>query len=200
MNALLLAAVLAVPPGTLLLEVAGPAAPRAVFSAAADEGTESFDRHWYGWQTLIPDLAALGLFSVAAKLNTSAFNSNPIAVAGVALYLGGGPTVHFAHGDIGRGFISLALRAGLPVGALLAGALLTPCNSTSSDVCGVGSGLAIFGFFLGGISAVALDASVLSIVRVPAAPSDAPRVMPSVTFMKGRDGQQHLAAALIASF
>ncbi|MGC4088148.1 MAG: hypothetical protein QM756_09655 [Polyangiaceae bacterium] len=120
---------------------------------------ESVEHRWYGWQTLATDGAALGLFtlSIAATEMRDSSTSEVLGVMGAAAYVAGGPTVHFAHGHVGKGFGSLGLRVGLPVaGALTATAIARPCGGDFGCI-----GEAALGFLLGGVSAIAIDAAVL---------------------------------------
>ena len=55
--------------------------------------------HWYGYQTLVSDIAA----TVGAAVEPS---------VGLLTYVLGAPIVHFAHGNFGRGFGSLGMRLG----------------------------------------------------------------------------------------
>ena len=106
--------------------------------------------HWYGWQTLLTDAAAvLGVY-VSPDLT-------------LGLYLAGGPVVHWVHGNAGRGFASLGLRVGAPV--VLTYALVSTCDSDAEYGC---LGEAILGVTAGVVIAVVVDATVLARERVPA--------------------------------
>lgn len=79
----------------------------------------AFERRWYGWQILIPDLAGGLLTSIGGVVGGTGGLALSITGSTVAFF--GGPIVHWAHGHVGRGFASMfGLRLGLPVaGALL---------------------------------------------------------------------------------
>lgn len=61
--------------------------------------------HWYGWQTLVMDLGAIGVGSIGI-----ATESTPVYVTGGVLQLLGPPIVHWSHGNVGAGFGSLGVR------------------------------------------------------------------------------------------
>jgi hypothetical protein len=143
---------------TVLAFLAGSAhaeqAPEEPSADAAPQGVPQ--RTWYGGPIVGADAGFVAL--TAASLVTR--KENPeladllITTAVVDYYLGG-PIVHWDYGHGGRGFGSLALRAGLPItGILLGGAVGLSVNSVGEGV-GVG--------FLGGIvMAPILDASLLA--------------------------------------
>ena len=112
---------------------------------------------WYGWQTLITDGASLAMLMGAASSNDSA--GTWLALSGLTYSLGG-PTVHWAHGNVGKGAASLGLRLGLPVGLGLLG------YATGSALSGgKGYGGAVFGalgFVLGFPAAMAIDSAALA--------------------------------------
>lgn len=75
------------------------------------------------------------------------------AVLGGLGYVFGGPIVHWGHGHAGRGFGSMGLRIGLPLGTLL---FASEACDRSCDSAAVG------GLVLGAIAAVAIDAGALA--------------------------------------
>lgn len=110
--------------------------------------------HWYGWQTLIVD----GAWIVGGTPVSAASPG-----AGAALILGGyflgPPIVHWAHGQVGRGFADLGIRFGAPlVLGILGYAVLHKGNG--DDVLGAVG--AVVGVTLGIIAAIVIDASVLA--------------------------------------
>jgi hypothetical protein len=112
---------------------------------------------WYGWQTLITDGASLAMLMGGASSNDSA--GTWVALSGLTYALGG-PTVHWAHGNVGKGAASLGLRLGLPVGLGLLG---YACGSAMSG--GKGYGGAVFGalgFVVGFPAAMAIDSAALA--------------------------------------
>jgi hypothetical protein len=67
-------------------------------------------REWYGWQTLATDGAAL-MMVYAGSQSRRGGDSSTYYYAALGTYTLGGPIVHFAHGNPGRGVGSLALRS-----------------------------------------------------------------------------------------
>jgi hypothetical protein len=127
-------------------------------------GTEP--RHvqrWYGWQTLLTDGGALVLLATGAQSNDP---NSTILEASLATYVLGGPVVHLAHGRLAPAGTSLLLRIGLPMGGLGLGLFAGGC---SLDACS-SPGTLVAGMAVGVISAIAVDAGVLSYedVEVPA--------------------------------
>lgn len=113
-------------------------------------------RVWYGWQTLLTDALAL----------TTAFASPEF---GLMTYGLGAPIVHWGHGNVGRGFASLGLRAGAPI-LLGLGGLATCDHSGASDDEHSGwecLGTAAVGVALGMLTAVVIDSSVIARETVP---------------------------------
>jgi hypothetical protein len=97
------------------------------------------------------DAGAVASILVGAEFHPS---RTPLAVAAVGVYAAGPFVIHLAHGSIGSGLGSLALRIGLPAVGYLAGECLQKAN-----LGGVDSGA--FGFVAGAVGAAAVDASVL---------------------------------------
>jgi hypothetical protein len=77
-----------------------------------------------------------------------------LATLGSAGYFLGAPIVHFAHGNVGAGLGSLAIRGG-SFGVAILG--FASCWGNNSDVCG----LMVFGL-LGMVAAIPIDAAVLA--------------------------------------
>jgi hypothetical protein len=119
-------------------------------------------KHWYGWQTLIADGATIGL--------AFATRGNPY-VTGASYGLA--PTiVHFAHGNVGRGFGDLGIRLVAPpllgLGGGLIGMATAPDDAYGLSKLGgfiVGAGI---GVITGYVAAVTIDAAALSWETVPA--------------------------------
>ena len=124
---------------------------------AKASGTQS---HWYGWQIMTTDAVALVFGAIAADAQSGALFG-----VGGATYLLGGPVVHWAHDNIGKGFGSLGLRVGVP---LLFGGI----GAGVSD-SGGGEGLGqLVGFIVGAgigmIPAAIIDWAVLAYEPVTA--------------------------------
>lgn len=103
---------------------------------------------WYGWQMLIIDTAGLALVLGAFS------GEEALLWTGAGVQLVGGPVVHWAHGQLGRGFASLGLRVALPALGALAG---------------VGQ-LDLYGPFVGGAIGMLIAWVIddLAIARIPA--------------------------------
>ncbi len=124
---------------------------------------------WYGVQTLIADLVVAGVSATAIAIDYSSgptWGKSLLFVTPLPFL--SGPVVHWAHGNVWRGFASFGARAvliaGIPALATWADNATRPSGTTFSPW-----GVAI-GVPLGFILSAALDAGVLS--RVP---RDAPR-------------------------
>jgi hypothetical protein len=138
---------------------------------------------WYGWQTLIADGTAALLGAVAVPF-AGEFEqvAGAVGVAAVGTYVLAAPVVHFVHGNVGRGFGSLALRATLPVVFGFVGGKAESC-SEGQWFCGL-AGAAV-GATIGVVSAAIIDGAVLAHETVPARSKD---TVPNVGFMF--DGKQ----------
>lgn len=124
--------------------------PPGLAPQPAPARTETVVReHRYGLEILLVDGSVL-----AATLATQ----NPgVLFAGFAL---GGPTVHLIHGNPGRAALSAGLRVGLPLAGAYLGAASADC-SRSDDWCGLGE--LVVGGAIGGLVALAIDASMLAV-------------------------------------
>lgn len=162
--------------------------------------------HWYGYQTLATDGGAVA-FAVALAASHDQASQQGLAVGTLAVYGFGGPTVHFAHQQVGKGFLDMGLRLGLPIVAgLLGGAIGYATAAPSSEqnwfskLDGEVSGAALGGL-LGVISASTIDAAFLarepaSVANAADAPASAPppavtskaTVAPSLTVTPERQG------------
>jgi hypothetical protein len=121
----------------------------------------------YGWQTLLVDAGAAGLF-----LGGVFHGETRILEAGAAAYALGPPLVHVAHGHVGRAGADAAIRVlGPPVvGAigfglgLGAGVVLTGNDPEARIVVGglLGYTGLVVGAIGGYVAAVAVDAAVLA--------------------------------------
>jgi len=147
--------------GGTLVGLAGVAAIDAALLARDRPGTDPDPpRSWYGWQLLAVDGAAIttGIILGARKpRNEEGERLDPLVAPWAMGYLVGlvaGPVVHFAHGNWGRGFISLGARAlAGPMFAVMgvagycaATAGVTNCSQTGA-MYGLLGGLAIVDVF-----------------------------------------------------
>lgn len=149
-------------------------------------------QYWYGGTMLIIDGAAIGLGaflgatgdaeSRAPEEDCTGDECKPTPrpafpfISGYIVGLVAGPVVHFAHGNVGKGFISLGARALAPI--LLSGAgVLGYCTATAgvTDCSETGQ---VYGL-LGGLAIVDIfDALVLAHDDVE--PTELVRYAPSV--------------------
>ena len=146
-----------------------PGPPEAATPPAPPPHPDEADRRWYGWQIILTDGAAIA--SVAMAAHGSGWGD-----LGLTLYLGGGPVVHFAHGNAAKGAGSLALRVAVPLGSALVGGLLGALVGGSPSGCsgffcpspaeiGIGAGV-----LLGLLGASIVDIAVLAYDAHPVEP------------------------------
>jgi hypothetical protein len=115
-------------------------------------------REWYGLQPMASDAAAFALGGTAVDQQ-----SLWSGVAAVFLYALGSPSIHAAHGNVGRALASVGLRIGVPfVGAMI---------GSANGVTGSGGNKAFNGFKIGGLFGVVV-ASVLDYTVLSYATSD----------------------------
>lgn len=76
-------------------------------------------RIWYGLPIVVGDLVSQGFI-----LGGWAGRVPELSYVGFAGHLLTGPMVHFAHGNVGRGFGSLGLNAGIATAGAVVGALI----------------------------------------------------------------------------
>lgn len=129
---------------------------------------------WYGTQTLIADAVSAPLVFVGV---------------GVVTYALGPPIIHWAHGNAGTGFGSLALRVVMPLAGAGVGCAVGGCEGRG-EYTGAAAGAIV-----GGLGIVALDAFVFAYEQPEAAPSARMRVTPTVSLGRGA-----ASFALSASF
>jgi hypothetical protein len=142
------------------------------------EPAEAAPRRWYGWQTLSTDAAAGALaytYYLSNNVWTGGSGGPGWFVMSGATYLLGGPVVHVAHGKIGTGVGSLALRVGAPlvlggVGYAVAGG--PGQGGDNGWVAGLVG--AIAGGMVGIVVAVTIDAAVLAYDHPPQPPTASP--------------------------
>jgi hypothetical protein len=114
---------------------------------------------WYGWQTLATDGGVLLLMVVVGSTELSNGGGAAPWVVGLTAYALGGPIVHLAHGNPGRGALSLAMRLGMPLLFGYLGVQAEGCRS-GSEFCGLGG--ALIGGSLGIITAITIDAAFVA--------------------------------------
>ena len=148
--------------------------------ADAPEPPQTPKTSWYGWQTLMADAGVIALWSAAYAVDEAKYGSsskqgyelgtNLLVASGVAVYFLGGPAIHWAHGHGRKGLGSLGLRVGLPLGGLIAGALLgsVACGSSDSEFIPCPAVVGVLGFLGGAVAAPVVDAAVVA--REPVTP------------------------------
>ena len=123
---------------------------------------------WYGYQTLLTDVVPLVALPVGivATANEAKGDNNPIvgvtiAGLGATSYLFAAPTVHWAHGRVGVGFLSLGMRIVGPLAGLGLGAVGSQIATDSKNQIGIPIGAAV-----GALAAMLVDGFVLGWERV----------------------------------
>jgi hypothetical protein len=152
-------------------------------------------RHWYGYQTGVADVAALGFFAGSlatfqfCPLRLSLFEdsggaagchsdntaSDALLISGLAVYGIGAPAIHAAHGHWDKAGLSFGLRAA----PLLVGGL--------ASKSGVGSAILVGGV----VAAMVIDDAVVANEDV------APR-LPALSVVPGFDPTTRVAALVVA--
>jgi hypothetical protein len=119
--------------------------------------------HWYGWQTLMTDGAALAMLIGALAAKNDRVGNTLAPLAGLT-YVLGGPIVHWAHRHGGIGAASLGIRLGAPIGLGLLGfgigTAIDGGKSRGLDSAALAG--TVLGFLAGFPTAIALDAAVLA--------------------------------------
>ena len=162
---------------------AAAASSRGARAAEAPAPTE-VETSWYGWQTLLSDAGAIGLWSLAAVVDDAQYGSpswrtyqawsTALTASGFAVYAVGAPAIHLAHGHADKAAESLVMRVGLPFGGALVGVLAgaSACGRSYDEVpCPLVLG--VLGFVAGGVAAMIVDAVVLA--HEPTGPPTGPR-------------------------
>ncbi len=154
-------------PNVVIIENAAPPAQEPVIVYDAPKPAEGPEHEvWYGEQTLLLDGASAAMF-VGAGLTSGSRTNLPgmLAVAGTVTFLFGPPIVHFAHGRIGPGFGSFALRVALPLELAFDGLLIGAASSSnqgSEDIPAAPVYGGLIGLGLGAVGASVIDAALLA--------------------------------------
>jgi hypothetical protein len=119
--------------------------------------------HWYGWQILIADGAAIGMLVGAGAVKDDR-TGNTLALGWGLTYVLGGPVVHWVHRHGGIGAASLGLRLGCPIGLALLGFGIGTAADGGRNRSFDSAALAgtVIGFLVGFPTAIALDTAVLA--------------------------------------
>jgi len=148
-----------------------PKYPDYVYVRGAEESSAALSgptvRVWYGWQTLLV-LGGSATIGVISSVAGGVSGAGGVALVGGTLggtgLLFGGPIVHWAHGNTGKGFVSLGINFGAPVvvGGISVAVICGAGGCTGGNgVFGILGGLTIGGS-VGLLAAMIVDVSVLS--------------------------------------
>jgi hypothetical protein len=160
------------------------------------------ERTWYGWQILLVDGGSLALLLAGAGSSSTQVVSD---LGGIG-YVAGGPTVHWVHGNVGKGFASLALRLGLPLGGLVLGLLMANGSCGGGNSCDSAVLDILLGFGLGFIAAPVIDVAALAYDdaprKTPAAKLSTPalRLAPTATLPRDAAGRVTPSLGLAGAF
>jgi hypothetical protein len=151
------------PYAALAYSHADPSSYRYYVPRPAESSVETV-RYWYGWQTLT-SLGVSSTFLVLSFPVTSAAGVTlPLALGGAVL---GGPIVHWANGNVGKGFISLGMNVGAgALGAVIGAGLWCREGGCRGHVGGwEGLGASMIGAGIGVVVSNIVDASALAYGR-----------------------------------
>jgi hypothetical protein len=153
-----------------------------------EEPEEPATERYYGWQNATVDGIGLSLFVTGvfiASDNDGGAAGGGAILAGIGTYALGPPIVHWAHGHVGKGFGSLAMRLTIPPVLTLLG-WLTACTDGRGDA---GCIIAAYtGWQVGILIPPILDSTVLGWEKIGPNRTGAPslRVTPSVSHRGAR--------------
>lgn len=117
---------------------------------------------WYGYINLTCDALATTTLYLAAE--QSGDRGDKLGYLALFTYLAGGPIAHWAHGNVGTGFASLGIRAGLPIVSGYLGCAALGGDGGDGDNYGCLGGIVI-GLGLGVIGASVIDSAALAYKR-----------------------------------
>jgi hypothetical protein len=164
--------------GSLIGLVGASAVDALLLSRASNVSDSQPQKHWYGLPILAIDLVGYGVgiyFAATAKRQRDGERIHPALatwVMGYTIGFIGAPIVHFAHGRVGVGFISLGARLLIgPVGAVVG--LMGFCAATAGSRDCAANG-AQWGLLGGSIATALFDAMVLA--NEPAATAETPQL------------------------
>ncbi len=159
-----------------------PTAPRVQSSTALRGDSRRraaakprFGHQWYGYSTLLPDVAALSLFLAGVTSQEEG-----LYAAGLVAYAVGAPLMHVSQDQPARGLASFGMRVALPVALYGVGYGLGSFDDSRSacpedEDCvdgGVLAGTLLFVYGIG--AAMVVDSAALAWKRVPVRPKDQP--------------------------
>jgi len=146
--------------------------PAPISTATGGNEAEPFQtpprRQWYGWQNLAVGLPGVGLLMWARSSDSGGAAG---VIAGYSLLYLGSPSVHFAHGRVGAGFLGL----GINLASTLAFTSVLPkgrCDrddeDPSGETCRLSPGLFVpWGVVVGGLVGLGIDSALLPYEDVP---------------------------------
>jgi hypothetical protein len=160
------------------------------------EASASTKRYWYGWQTLL-------VFGTSGVLMATAPAAAPVTVPlSLGGFVLGGPVVHWANGNVSKGFISLGVNlGGTLLGGLTAGVACSElCKDSREGLAALGA--TVVGAGVGLLIANILDVAVFSYgQRKPVYHDAAARRRPSITWLPTFDARQGRASVgLVGTF
>jgi hypothetical protein len=150
---------------TLVARAQEPAHEPSNNAPSVSDSKEAVTKEWYGAPIVVTDIAALGLFFGGMTAADHGSNvGTGLMLAGVSVYLLGGPIVHISRHESGKGIASLGLRlvaplAGAFAGAIVGGVIGSQRSCGTNETCGLG-GLAVggaLGLVSGGLVAMVVD-------------------------------------------
>jgi hypothetical protein len=172
--------------------------------------------HWYGYETLATDGAALAL-AVPALASSASGIQSVFGVGSVMTYGLGAPIVHAAHGQTGKALADLGIRVGMPLVLGFFGEAIgsgsyqqSGCRASDPGFCGLGNALgqvgaaaegAVIGGLLGIGGAVVIDAALLAREPVThvASPATA-HIEPAFGVAPDRRGGTRATLGMIGTF
>lgn len=111
----ILAVSVALSGGSARADVADAGAMGASSSLPPEQGeVTTTTTHWYGWQTLATDGAALLLMGATGSVDSKQLHSSLVA-GGFATYAVAPPLIHLIHGRGQTAAVDVALRLGVPL-------------------------------------------------------------------------------------
>jgi hypothetical protein len=114
--------------------------PWAYYTDATEREHERPPRRYYGWQTFTVVSISASFFATGIAIISD--EESPVGtglmIAGISGYALGPPIVHWAHGNIGKGFASLAMHGAIPASTTLVG-FAAGCGGGDFGACIVGT-------------------------------------------------------------
>ena len=128
-------------------------------SPVVARGEEPPPARWYGWQLMLADVAAVGVLTLGAGID-----SDGVMLAGYGAYVINGTVIHLVHDRRGHAALSGVLRGGLPLTfGLLAAAACDEDDEDRQSFDIIGCGAQVGGAALGGaVVALVIDYAFLS--------------------------------------